>query len=77
MDPLQVEINFKDRPTSNKWAKFSKVVLCFESGGFDGKEMLKVPMEVENVQEEIEEISKIWRLWASTSNFSKRQIPIL
>jgi hypothetical protein len=52
--------------------------LCFESGGFDGKEMLKVPMEVENVQEEeIEEFSKIWGLWASTSNFSKRQIPIL
>jgi hypothetical protein len=61
-----VEINFKDRPTLNKWAKFSQVGLCFESGGFDGKEMLKVPMEVENVQEEeIEEISKIWRLWAS------------
>jgi hypothetical protein len=51
--------------------------LCFESGGFDGKEMLKVRMEVENVKEEIEEISKIWRLWASACNFSKRKIPIL
>ncbi len=49
--------NFMDRPTSNKRAKFYALRggLCFESGGFDGKEMPKAPMEVENVQEEIEE----------------------